>query len=149
MHRMAYLESEILSASPLRLVELLYRGAIEAASQAFSAAKKGDALQRAHHVNRAHAILTELSLSLNHAAGGELSRDLAELYDYLQRRLTQASIEQSAEPISDVIRILGTLLEAWEALSNISSSSSDVSAYQNGGQLSAINLEGARINSLG
>ena len=61
------------------------------------------------------AIVTELSLSLNHAAGGDLSKNLAELYAYTQSLLIQANREQSDPPLAEAERLLSTLLEAWQS----------------------------------
>ena len=59
------------------------------------------------------AIVTELSLSLNHQDGGEISRNLAELYGYVERLLIQANVEQCEPPLAEAERLLSTLLEGW------------------------------------
>lgn len=112
----AYLESKVLAADPVELVRILYRMALESVRSARVALSMGDIEQRSLNLNRAIGALSELSTSLNHDVGGELSRTLAELYDYMQRRLIQANLEQADEPIEEVYRLLGTLLEAWESL---------------------------------
>jgi len=61
------------------------------------------------------AIVTELSLSLNHPAGGDVSKNLDELYGYSQKLLIQANAEQSDPPLAEVERLLSTLMEAWQS----------------------------------
>ena len=117
MYRDAYLETEILSATPVRLVELLYRGGLDAVRLARNALDASNIAERSRQIVRGQAILAELSLTLDHQRGGALSRELAELYDYMQRRLNNANSEQRAEPLDEVSRLLEILLEAWSSVS--------------------------------
>ncbi len=118
MYRNAYLETEVLSASPVQLIEMLYRGAIQALQNAVQAIEGADIVERSRSLTRAQSILTELAQSLNHSQGGKLSEDLAELYDYMQRRLGQANFEQLAGPVREVQALLVTLLEAWTSIAS-------------------------------
>ena len=51
--------------------------------------------------------------ALDHERGGEISQRLALLYDYMQRRLLEANMQQSDAPLADVLGLLSTLSEAW------------------------------------
>lgn len=113
MYQDAYLESEVLSASPVQLVSMLYRGALQSLRDALLALQRGDIVERSRKVGQAESILGELAVSLDRSQGGKLSQDLSELYDYMQRRLAQANFEQTAGPIEEVCGLLSTLLEAW------------------------------------
>lgn len=110
----AYLESQILSADPLELVKLLYRKAGEATRNAAVHLAAGRIAERSHQICRAHAILSELTVALDHTRGGTLSGNLAGLYDYMQHRLLEANQRQAAEPLVEVEGLLATLLAAWE-----------------------------------
>jgi flagellar protein FliS len=152
MYRDAYLETEILCASPVRLVELLYRGAIDAVRAAAAAVDGGRIEERNRQINRAQAILCELSLSLNHQAGGTLSRDLVELYDYMQRRLNEANSLQTRTPLDEVKHLLETLVGAWSSAAadaSIAVGAAEVSANQLASQFGGIDLEGAGLDRLG
>ena len=109
----AYLESAVLSADPLELIRILYRAALEAVGNARRCLAEGDIPGRSREITRAHAILSELTMSLNHEAGGEIARNLAELYDYMQRRLLEAHLTQRDELLTEVASLLATLLEGW------------------------------------
>ena len=108
-----YLETEVQSASPLQLVRLLYQGALEAVVTARSALGAGDILTRSRKISKATLILNELALNLDHSKGGEISRSLAELYDYMARRLNEANFQQVDAPLAEVQDLLQTLSEAW------------------------------------
>jgi flagellar protein FliS len=75
--------------------------------------KLGDIRARSRSVSKAMAIVTELSLSLNHTVGGDLSKNLAELYAYTEKLLIQGNQEQSDPPLAEAERLLSTLLEGW------------------------------------
>lgn len=116
-----YLESEVMTASPVGLIRLLYRGAVDAVRAARTCLKSGDIAGRSAQITKASRILTELAVSLDHAKGGEISRGLAELYDYMQRRLNEANFHQIEAPLVEVEGLLTTLLEAWERISSAES----------------------------
>ncbi len=110
-----YLEEEVLGADPVRLIELLYRGAIDALRAARKHLEEGRIRERAREINRAWGILQELTQSLDHTQGGEISGKLAALYAYMQTRLLEANAKQSGAPIEEVEALLSTLSEAWQA----------------------------------
>jgi flagellar protein FliS len=109
-----YNEEEILTAGPIRLIQLLYRGALDSIISARRYLKLGDIRARSRAISKAMTIITELSLSLDHTAGGDLSKNLAELYAYTQTLLIQANVKQSDPPLAEAERLLSTLLEAWQ-----------------------------------
>jgi flagellar protein FliS len=109
-----YLEDQILGADPLELVCLLYRGTIESVRCARTCVAENRIADRGRAISKALAILVQLSGSLDHTVGNPLSRNLAELYDYMQRRLLEANLQQKAEPLAEVEGLLATLSEAWE-----------------------------------
>jgi flagellar secretion chaperone FliS len=119
----AYLESQIQTADPLELVRLLYRAASDATRSASAHLAAGRIAERARQISKAYAILTQLSGSLDHTAGGSVSRRLAELYDYMQRRLLEANQRQKGEPLVEVASLLATLLEGWDQIRTTTESS--------------------------
>jgi flagellar protein FliS len=114
-----YLESEVLAADPVRLVQLLYRGALDAVRTARAALQRGDIAGRSREVTKASAIINELALSLDHSKTPELSRTLVELYDYMQRRLNEANFQQAEPPLEEVERLLATLADAWQSAGRV------------------------------
>ncbi|MGA2736000.1 MAG: flagellar export chaperone FliS [Bryobacteraceae bacterium] len=112
----AYLESQIQTAAPLELVCLLYRAARDATRSASAHLAAGRNAERSNQISKAFAILTQLSRTLDHARGGKLSHSLAELYDYMQRRLLEANQRQKVEPLVEVGSLLATLLEGWDQI---------------------------------
>lgn len=112
----AYLESRIETANPIELVRLLYQGATSAVRDARRHLAAGEIGARCRCISRAYAILTELTVSLDRSAGGDLSLRLTCLYDYMQRRLLEANFQQADPPLVEVLGLLTTLGEAWDGI---------------------------------
>jgi flagellar secretion chaperone FliS len=112
----AYLESRVLTADPIELVNLLYQACTEAVRGARRHLAEGQIAERSREINKAYEIVIELATSLDHERGGEISQRLALLYDYMQRRLLEANMRQSDEPLAEVLGLLSTLSEAWEGI---------------------------------
>jgi flagellar protein FliS len=110
----SYQEAEVLSANPLELVRLLYRGVMEAIAGARQCLAAGDIAGRSQAINKALRIVTELAFSLDHREGAALSRTLVELYDYVQRLLIDANCRQVDPPLAEAQKLMTTLQEAWE-----------------------------------
>jgi flagellar secretion chaperone FliS len=110
-----YLDQEVLSASPLKLIQLLYGGALESVAAARRFLRQRDIRARARAINKAIGILNELSRSLNYEADLQLSRNLAGLYRYIVRLLIEANLKQMEGPLAEAETLLSTLAEAWKA----------------------------------
>ena len=111
-----YMEARVLSASPVELVGMLYGAAERAVQEARRRLAEGNVAARSREISRAVQILVELSTAVDRGNGGELARQLIELYDYLQRRLIDANLRQEDAPLAEVERLLETLAEAWEGV---------------------------------
>jgi flagellar protein FliS len=111
----SYRETEILCADPVKLVEILYCATIDSVAEARRHLAAGAIRERSNAISKACEILTELTLNLDRERGGEIARNLVELYDYMQRRLLAANIEQSATPLAEVETLLRTVLEGWRS----------------------------------
>ncbi len=109
-----YLETEIFSADPVKLVCMLYRGAIEATSASRRHLKDRQIRERSHEIMRAVEILRELTRSLD-PQYEQISRPLRDLYTYMQARLLEANAKQIDPPLAEVEQLLSTLLEGWKS----------------------------------
>ena len=109
-----YLENEILQAEGCRLVQILYRSAVEAVDKARGYLRTNDIQLRSREITKAQEIVNELAQSLDHSAGGSISQNLAELYDYIQRLLMDGNFKQSEAPLAEAQSLLEVLLDGWE-----------------------------------
>jgi len=107
-----YMEMQVQTAPSENLVLMLYDGALRFARQARVSLAEGR-MQDAHNdLTRAQDILGELMGSLNMDAG-DVAHNLFRLYEFIQYRLIVANVRKSAEPIDDVLQLLGDLRATW------------------------------------
>lgn len=110
------LASNVATATPEKLIRMLYEGALKAIWSAQEHTRQQNTSEKGQAISKALAILGELSGSLNHEIGGEISRNLEALYDYMSRRLLQANVENSLEALEEVEKLLSSLRETWVEL---------------------------------
>ena len=116
MNTDAYLESKVLSADAVGLVDLLYESALDSVRDAREHLTAGDIAARSKAICKALDIVDLLDASLDHQAGGDISRNLARLYAYIRQRLLEANLSQTEEPLAEVSGLLTTLAEAWHVM---------------------------------
>jgi len=111
------LETGVVAANPHRLVLMLFDGAICALSDADMHLTEGRTAQKGEAISRALAIINEgLKASLDHAQGGKIAGDLGDLYDYMSRRLLNASLRNDRAAMLEVAQLLGELRQSWAAI---------------------------------
>jgi flagellar secretion chaperone FliS len=111
--RQAYAESAILTASPGRLVVMLYDGAIGALRQSAAAMRAGDRERARARMRKAEAIIDELNRSLDMTVG-EIPDRLRAIYNFCKRHLIRANVEGDPGAIDAVVKLLAELRDAWE-----------------------------------
>lgn len=110
------LETEVAMASPHRLVQMLLEGALEKLATGKGCLARGDIVQKNTQITWAISIINGLRMSLDKNAGGEIAQNLDDLYDYMARRLLEASREDSVDKLDEVISLLLEIKSAWDAI---------------------------------
>ena len=110
-------ETGVAAASPHSLILLLYDGATQAIADARRHLEAGATADKGRAVSRAISIIDEgLKGSLDANAGGEIAAHLADLYDYMCRRLLLASLKDDAAGFDEVVRLIEALRSAWATI---------------------------------
>ncbi len=110
-------ETGVASADPHRLVLMLYDGVLRCLVEARGHMQRREIAEKGRLLSRAIRILDEgLIASLDESAGGDLSRQLKGLYAYMGNRIVLANARNDATLLDEVVRLLGELREAWEAI---------------------------------
>ncbi|MBP2657529.1 MAG: flagellar protein FliS [Firmicutes bacterium] len=103
------------TASQGRLIIMLYDGALRNLRSAKNSINHKD-INGAHTMlMKTQDIIRELDITLNMNAG-EISRNLRNLYLYMSQRLVEANVTKDNAKIDEVIELLSTLKEAWDAI---------------------------------
>lgn len=112
----AYTESSVLTASPERLVVMLYDGAGRFLARAAAAIRNGDAGLAGEQIGRANAILDELLATLDREQGGAVAERLESIYLFCERTLVEAQLQRDPAKVDRVAAMLAELREAWAAI---------------------------------
>jgi flagellar protein FliS len=111
------LETGVASASPHKLIVMLYDGALVSLLSAASNMKAGNIAAKGAAISKAITIIDNgLRAALDKKAGGEIAEGLDSLYDYMSRRLLEANIKNKVEVVEEVHGLLADLRGAWVAI---------------------------------
>ncbi len=108
-----YLENLVKTASPAKLVEILYERFLELVETSKKDLENKDFVSVNEKLKKAQDIITELNISLNMEKGGDIAKNLRALYNYIFKRLIDANVEKNAKILDEVSELVSGLLEAW------------------------------------
>ena len=109
-----YHNNSISTSSQGRLVMMMYEGAIRFVTMAMTCMDQKDVSGQGSNIQKTYDIVNELSLALNMDEGGEVSRKLDNLYQFILKQLTLANIKSDKKALESVLKILSTLKEGWD-----------------------------------
>ncbi|WP_297055493.1 flagellar export chaperone FliS [Thermosulfurimonas sp.] len=113
-----YLENLVNTANPVRLVILLYDKAINSLKSAVEIMEKTEPspeeIERKYKaLGRAGDILAVLDGTLNFEKGGEIARQLHEIYEGLLNDLLRVVVQDDPQTVKRIIKVLENLRAAW------------------------------------
>jgi len=110
-----YKRMKIESATPEMLILMLYDGAIKNICLAQEMIlDKARIEQCNNHFVKAQNIITELMVSLNFEVGGDIARNLFNIYEFMNYSLAQANINKSSEGLDTIVTMLKDLRNTWQ-----------------------------------
>ncbi|MDD5247962.1 MAG: flagellar export chaperone FliS [Rhodocyclaceae bacterium] len=113
------LETGVDAASPVRLIVMLYDGALLAIASAEHHMKEGRVPEKGQAISHAIRIISEgLRASLDFQVGSDLAEKLDALYDYMEHRLMQANLQNQPAILREVAGLLRELKSAWEEIAS-------------------------------
>ena len=111
----AYVEADVATASPHRLVVMLYDGAIRFLHQAAVATRAGRGDVARKRIRAARAIIGELDFCLD-MSQGEIPARLRSIYKFCNRHLSDSMANTDPEGFERVARLLADLRASWEQI---------------------------------
>jgi len=105
-----------MTASPARLVVMLYDRAIQSLNEAIKAIADGDIQRRWEANKNANEIITHLAMTLNFEEGGQIALNLNDLYRFMLRTLVNVDVRNDPQPARDVIKLIEPLRASWDQL---------------------------------
>jgi flagellar secretion chaperone FliS len=108
-----YRQTQVLTASGVQLIVLLYDSAIQAVELASDGIARRHQSDKARFLGRAVGIVSELSSVLDFERGGEVAKSLYQLYEYILSEMTQANLRNDARRLDGPLRCLKEMRGAW------------------------------------
>ena len=109
-----YQQSSIENAPPVKIVRLLYEGALRAIDRAAACDPKKERRTFAQHVGKADEIVTELRIALEREPAPQVAEALERIYEFAQFEFSQALQHSDIQPLAHARKALATLLEGWK-----------------------------------
>jgi len=105
-----------MTASPARLVVMLYDRAIQSLNEAIKAIETGDIERRWKANKNASEIITHLAMTLNFEEGGQIALNLNDLYRFMLTTLVNVDVRNDPQAARDVIKLIEPLRASWDQL---------------------------------
>lgn len=108
-----YRQNSVETATPTRMIVMLYDGAIRFLSQALPAMHARQYDRQSELIGKAQDIIAHLRDTLDFQAGGAVAQHLSAFYATLMGSLTDANIHDRPERVEQVIDALRQMRDAW------------------------------------
>lgn len=109
-----YQTNQVLTASPERILIMLYDGAIQFLNKAKKEMETKNYQEVHNNIIGAQKIISEFMNTLDLNIGGQVAANLYNLYEYLHYRLVQANIKKDVAMVDEVLIHLKDLKQTWE-----------------------------------
>lgn len=108
----AYQQNSVTTASAGDLTLMLYNGSLKFLHLAKKAMESKDVATRNTNIQKTQNIIKELMVTLNMDI--PVSQNLMALYDYINRQLIKANIENSMEIVEEVEGLITEFRDTWK-----------------------------------
>lgn len=116
-YRRVAAETSVQGADPHQLVGLLFDALLQSIALARGAMARGDIPAKGAALGKAVRIIEEgLKAGLNLRDGGEVARNLHQLYGYSVLRLTQGNLHNDTQALEEVTRLIEPIAESWKLI---------------------------------
>lgn len=109
----AYKQASVETASPEKLLVMLYAGGVKFLRQAEKALQENKHAEAHNSLAKVQDIISELNITLNMEQGGEIAVNLRELYTFYFNEVVQANLQKDASKLIPVIEFFETFRDVW------------------------------------
>lgn len=103
-------------ASPYQLVALLFQKLLENIATAKGAIQQKDVARKGELISNSISIIAALEGSLDFENGGDVSNNLAELYNFCSRKLLEANTNNDDVLLDEIIQVLLPIKSGWDSI---------------------------------
>jgi len=112
-------ETGVDASDRVQLIHMLLDGLLESLSAAEGHIQANAIQEKVYHLNRASRIVLGLHCSLDYEKGGDLARNLSELYGYVTRMLLQINLKNDLSLLREVKGLMTDIRDAWETVPSL------------------------------
>lgn len=109
----AYKQAAVETASPEKLLVMLYSAAVKFLHLGKNAIQAKDYENTNQSLVRVQDIILELKVTLNMEAGGEIAKNLCSLYDFYEDEVIKANVTKNADLLNPVISFFEMFRDVW------------------------------------
>lgn len=109
-------QTSITDADPHKLIQLLYNGALERINMAKARIQAKDFEGKGKLISKAIEIIGGLRGFLDFEQGGDLAVRLEALYDYMERTLFDANLNNDLQKLDEVANLLRSIKDGWDGI---------------------------------
>ncbi len=113
----AYKQNSVTTASPGELTLMLYNGCLKFLNKAKQAIQEKNIQEKNTNLIKAQAIISELMATLNMDI--EISKQMLPLYEYMNHRLVEATIQNDVAIIEEVEGLVTEFRDTWKEVIRI------------------------------
>ncbi|BDP36777.1 flagellar export chaperone FliS [Vibrio parahaemolyticus] len=107
------LDAQAAAANPHQLVIMLIDGLLDEIERIRGHLTAKRLAEKGAGINKCMNILIGLTSALDDENGGEIAENLRQLYDFCQVELYYASVQNDADRLMNVERVMGNIREGW------------------------------------
>jgi len=109
----------VASADNVQLIQMLFDGLIESLSTARGHIERGSILDKSKSLGRAGRIVVGLQGALDFEKGGDLARNLNDLYSYVTRRLLHINAHNDLGALGEIHNLMNEIRQAWQVVPSL------------------------------
>lgn len=106
----------VIEADSHQLVQMLLEGALGRIAVAKGLISHHETAKKGEAIGKVISIIGGLRSSLDMDAGGDIATNLDNLYEYMERQLVRANLENSIDILDEVASLLREIKTGWESI---------------------------------
>ena len=109
----------VATSDNVQLIQMLFDGLMESLRAAEGQISRGAIEEKSRSLARAGKIVLGLQSALDFEKGGDIAKNLDELYGYVTRRLLHVNLHNDVEALREISGLMGEIQSAWSSVPSL------------------------------
>lgn len=110
------IQGSIIDATPHRVIQILLENALDRLRKAKVFMSEKNIHDKGLYISMGITIIDGLRMSLDKDQGGDIADNLDGLYEYMNKTLLEANLNNDPSKLDEVIGLLVTIKEGWDQI---------------------------------